>query len=164
MPKKYNAIIKALTKYWFYILVFIIIIVAVFNLVVAVWITLISIVVFGISYIPSLFFGNTLVNLMTNYYKIEDDMIARELKRPLEKVQEKMYDLAQKQENKLWLIVYLNKRYIFYHEETVEKFKELYNRGHGEKEILENLQEIDLKTRAEVKAIKDTLIKYHRLT
>jgi len=163
MPKKYTVFFKSMAKYWFFFLVIAIIVIALFNMVVAIWITLISIVLFGISYVPSLFFENNLVKLMKNYYKIEDDTIARELKRPIEKVQEKMYNLAQKQDNKPWLIVYLNKRYIFYHQETIEKFKELYSKGYGEKEILEDLQEIDLKTRSEVKAIKDTLIKHQRL-
>ena len=163
MPKKYVVFFKSIAKYWFYYLIIIIVIVAFFNMVAAIWLTLISIALFGISYVPSQFFENNLVKLMKNYYKIEDNTIARELKRPLEKVQKKMYDLAQNQEKKEWLIVYLNKRYIYYHQETIEKFKELYNKGHGEKEILEELQEIDLKTRSEVKAIKDTLIKYQRL-
>ena len=163
MAKKYVVFFKSIAKYWFYYLIIIIVIVAFFNMVAAIWLTLISIALFGISYIPSQFFENNLVKLMKNYYKIEDNTIARELKRPLEKVQKKMYDLAQNQEKKEWLIVYLNKRYIYYHQETIEKFKELYNKGHGEKEILEELQEIDLKTRSEVKAIKDTLIKYQRL-
>ncbi|MEJ2295695.1 MAG: hypothetical protein P8Y23_13150, partial [Candidatus Lokiarchaeota archaeon] len=32
----------------------------------------------------------------------------------------------------------LNQKYIVYNEKTVNKFKELYNKGFGEKEILEN--------------------------
>jgi flagellar motor component MotA len=161
--KKSKVIFKSITKYWFYIGIIIIIIIAIFNIVLAIWLTLISVVLFIISSIPSLFFAKNVVKLMENYYKIEDEMIARELKRPLEKVQEKMYDLAQNQENKAWLIVYLNKRYIFYHQDIVKKFIKLYKEGQGEKEILEELLENDIQTRSEIKMIKDTLIKYQRL-
>ena len=120
--KKSKVIFKSITKYWFYIGIIIIIIIAILYLDFAIWLTIIGVVLCIISFIPSLFFEKNIVKLMENYYKIEDEMIAQELKRPLEKVQEKMYDLAQSQGNKAWLIVYLNKRYIFYHQEIVKKF------------------------------------------
>ena len=101
---------------------------------------------------------------MNNYYRIEDKTIARKSRRTLSDVQEKMFNMSQKQENSDWLIVFLNKHYIFYHELTIEKFKEFYNKGFRDKEILERLKEYDLETRAEVKTIEDTLIKYNRLS
>ncbi len=163
MPKNYEVFLKYIKQYWFFLLLIVIILIAFFNTIVAIVLTLICLLLYLFSYIPSLFFDNTLVKLMKNYYKIEDDRIAQELKRPLDKIRRKMYELANNQEKNEWLIVYLNKRYIFYHQETIDKFLELYNKGKSEKEILGELHEIDLQTRAEIKAIKDTLLRHQRL-
>lgn len=94
---------------------------------------------------------------------IEDDTVARELERPLREVRQKMYELSQNLDKKDYVVVFLNKRYIFYHGTTVDKFKELYHQGKTEKEILEELKPFDLRTRAEVKTIKATLKKFNRL-
>lgn len=73
--------------------------------------------------------------------------------------------LSKNQKKKKWLIVFLNKRYIFLNETGVNNFKQLYNRGYNEKKILENLQqEMKIRSRAEVKAIEITLANYNRLT
>ena len=42
-------------------------------------------------------------------------------------MQEKLFELSQNQEKKNWVIIYLNKHYIVYNEETVNKFKNAYN-------------------------------------
>lgn len=108
---------------------------------------------------------------MKKYYKIEDESIARKFRKSLKKVKEEMFELSQKQGKKQWLIVFLNKQYIFYNQETINKFIELYNKGYNEKEILDNLKgsnekEIDFKlnTRAEIKGIKERLIQLDRLS
>lgn len=75
-----------------------------------------------------------------------------------------MFELSQKQMKKKSLIIFLNKQYIFYHQETIEKFLEFYNQGYSEKEILDNLKEYKLNTRTEIKVIKETLVKLDRLT
>ncbi|MEJ2295694.1 MAG: hypothetical protein P8Y23_13145 [Candidatus Lokiarchaeota archaeon] len=100
---------------------------------------------------------------MRKFPAIEDKTLAKKFEKPIKTIQEKLFELSQNQEKKDWVIIYLNKQYIVYNEKTVNKFKELYNKGFGEKEILENLQRFGIKTRAEVKAITDTLIKYNKL-
>ena len=100
---------------------------------------------------------------MKQFYKIEDEIIARKFEKPIEVIQDKLFELSQNQEKKKWLIVFLNKQYIFYHQETIEKFQEYYNKGFSEKEILDNLKDYKIITKAEIKAIKDNLIKLNRL-
>lgn len=100
---------------------------------------------------------------MKKFYKIEDDLIARKLKTPIKKIREEMFELSQNQQKKKWLIIFLNKQYIRYHQDTIEAFKDVYNKGYSEKEMLDNLKEFKIDTRAEIKAIQDTLIKLERL-
>ena len=134
------------------------------DLSVAIIVTIIFIVLLVLSYIPKIYFSQKLKKFMFNYYRIEDKTIAKELGRTLSDVQEKMFNIWQKQGYKDWLIIFLNKHYIFYHELTIEKFKEFYKKGFADKEILGKLKEYDIETRAEVKSIEDSLIKYNRLT
>ncbi len=101
---------------------------------------------------------------MKGFYKIEDGLIARKLKKSTEKVREQMFELSQNQAKKNWLIVFLNKQYIFYHQETIQAFKEVYNKGFTEKEMLDNLKDYKINARVEIKAIKDNLIKLERLS
>jgi len=101
---------------------------------------------------------------MKGFYKIEDELIARKLKKTLKKVRDEMFELSQSQRKKKWLIVFLNKQYIFYHQETIQEFKTVYNKGFTEKEILDSLIEYKVNTRVEIKAIKETLIKLERLS
>lgn len=129
----------------------------------AIILTIITLVLFMVSYIPPQFSMSKLVRYMKGYFMIEDDTIAEELKRPIRDIQEKMYNLSQVQEKKKWLIVFLNKRYTFYHKETIEKFTSFHNQGYSDKEILDGLQENDLRTRAEVNIIKETLLKHGRI-
>jgi hypothetical protein len=164
LPKKYIVVIKTIGRKWFLFLVVIIIIVAIYNPIVAIWMSGITLVLFILSYIPSLFFRKKLNNFMKGFYKIEDELIARKLDKPLQKIQDDLFELTQNQEKKKWLIAFLNKQYVFYHEETIQKFKEVYNKGYTEKEILDNLKDYKITTRAEIKVIKETLIKLDRLS
>ncbi|MFX0056865.1 MAG: hypothetical protein ACFE85_00950 [Candidatus Hodarchaeota archaeon] len=163
MPKKYKVILKSIGRKWFLILVIIIIIIFFINPVIAIWMTIITIVLYLLSYIPELFFSKKLMKFMHGFYSLDDKTIARKLKRPLAKIQEELFSLSQKQQKKGWLIIYLNKQYFFYNEKAIERFKEYYNMGLGEKEILEKLLNYNIETRSEVKAIEETLIKNNRL-
>jgi len=100
---------------------------------------------------------------MKGYYMVEDDTVAKEIRKPLREVREKMFDLSQDQSKKKWVIVFLNKRYIYFNKVTIAKFQELYHEGYSEAEILENMKDYDLRTRAEVKSIIETLKKLERL-
>ena len=164
MPKKYIVFLKTIGRKWFLILVIIIIIIAIFYPITAIWMTGITLVLFILSYIPRFFFKNNLHKFMRGFYKIEDGLIARKLKKSPEKVREEMFELSQNQAKKNWLIVFLNKQYIFYHQETIQAFKEAYNKGFTEKEILDNLKDYKINARVEIKAIKDNLIKLERLS
>lgn len=101
---------------------------------------------------------------MREYLIISDKDVAEKLKRPLNDIRKTMASLSKNQKKRKWLIVFLNKRYIFLNEKGVENFKQLYNRGFNEKKILENLQQdMKIRSRAEVKAIEITLINHDRL-
>ena len=100
---------------------------------------------------------------MKGYKTFDDITIAKKIGKPLNKVQEHMFILSQKQTNKDWVIIYINKHYQFYNESIIKKYKKLYNNGLGEKEILENFNESSIKTRPEVKAIEETLIRTDRI-
>ncbi len=163
MPKKYIVFFKTIGRKWFAFLVIIIVIIAFFNLIAAIWMAAITIVLFALSYIPRFFFKNKLHKFMKGFYKIEDELIARKLRKPLEKVREEMFELSQNQEKRKWLIVFLNKQYIYYHIETIDVFKKVYNKGYTEKEILDNLKDYKVNTRMEIKAISENLIKLKRL-
>ena len=164
MPKKYVVFFKSIGRRWFLILVIIIVIVAFFNPIAAIWMAGITLVMFLLSFIPRLFFKNKLHRFMKKYYKIEDELIARKFNQPINKIRDEMFELSQDQEKKKSLIVFLNKQYICYHEDTINAFKEIYNKGYSEKEMLDNLKEYKINTRQEIKAIQDTLIKLDRLS
>ncbi|MFO8019013.1 MAG: hypothetical protein R6U96_10280 [Promethearchaeia archaeon] len=163
MPRKITVFLKSIGRKWFIFLLVIIVVVFVYNQEAAIWLTVIAIVLILLSYVPEILFSTKLTRFMKKYYMIEDDTIAQELERPIREVRQKMYELSQNLENKDYVIVFLNKRYIFYHGTTIEKFLELYEEGKNEKEMLKELKPFDLRTRAEVKAIKQTLKKSDRL-
>ena len=163
MPKKYIVVLKSIGLKWFIFLVVSILIVFIYNQEVAIWMTGITIFLYLLSYIPSLFSKGKLLKLMKEYYMIEDSTIVSKLDKPFRKIQHKMFEMSQNQENKDWLIVYLEKHYIFFHAQTIEKFTELYHKGYSEKEILDEMKDHDLRTRAEVKSIIDTLKRTDRL-
>lgn len=164
MPKKLAIILKSIGRKWFLMLIIIIVIVAVFNLQAGIWMTIITLILYGLSYIPEIIFSNKLKRFLKNQNTIDDKTISRTLKKKYEDIQKEMFKLSQKQSKESWLIIFLNKQYIFYNSQIIEKFKELYKKGLGEKEILEELQKRKVNTRAEVKAIEETLIKNDRIT
>jgi len=163
MPGKFVKALKTIGRKWFIFLVVVIIIIFFFEQIVAIIITIITIILFGISYVPTLIFSKKLNKFLSNINVIEDKSVARRLKRPLSQVQEKMYKLSKNQNNKDWLIIFYNGHYSFYNEKVIKKFKNFYNKGLGEKEILEQLKNFEINTRAEIKAIEDALVNNDRL-
>lgn len=101
---------------------------------------------------------------MKKFYKIEDELIAKKFKKPLQKIQDEMFKVSQNQQKKKWLIIFLNKQYVFYHQETIQAYEKFYNKGYSEKEILDNLNDYKISTRAEIKTIKEYLVKLDRLS
>ncbi len=164
MPKKYIIAIKTIGRKWFLFLVVLIIIIAFFFQILALWMTGITLFLFLLSFIPGLLFKNKLNKFLKNYSKIEDEMIARKINKPLSEIREELFALSQNQMKKKYLIVFLNKQYIFYDRKTIEKFMDCYNKGLNEKEILEELKEFRFSNRDEIKGIKETLIKLDRLS
>ena len=169
MPKKYVILYKRILRLWFLFLIVVILIVAYLEYErynrfwAAIAITIISLVTLIVLYIRKRIFTSNLLKLMKNYYRIDDKTIARKMGSPLHKTREKMFEYSQKQYNKNWLIIFINKQYIFYHQQTIDGFKELYNKGYGDKELLEELKEFELESKAEIKLITETLVKYERL-
>ncbi len=163
MPSKFVITLKTIGRKWFIFLVIAILIVFIFYQLAAIIMTVVTIVLFALSYIPTLIFNKKLKKLLLDYSSIEDKMVARKLKRSLPQIQEKMHDLSKKQSKQNWLIIFTNRHYIFYNEETIQKFREYYVKGLGEKEILEKLKKYDIKTKDEIKAIEETLVENSRL-
>ena len=170
MPKTYVIFYKRILRLWFVLLIVAILVAAYIEyerrntFYVAIVITIISLVVFIVLYVRSLMLSRDLLKLMKNYYRIDDKTIARKMGSPLQKIRGKMFEYSQKQYNKNWLIIFINKQYLFYHQQTVDAFKELFNKGYGDKELLEELKEFELESKAEIKLIIETLIKYERLS
>ncbi|MFX1395894.1 MAG: hypothetical protein ACFFAS_02500 [Promethearchaeota archaeon] len=163
MPKKYVVFFKSIGRQWFLILIIIFLIIALYDQVVAIWLTLITIIVYILSFIPPLIFKIHFKKFLKKHLRIEDRKIAQNFrKKTLQKIQKKMFRLSEKQYKKEWLIVFLNKHYIFFRQDVVKKFNLLLQKGASEKELLEKMQSAHIETRAEVKAIKDTLIKLNR--
>ena len=156
-------ILKSIGRKWFLFFILIIILIFLVNPEFAIWMTIIALILYLSSFIPNLFFSKRFTRYIMKFYSVDDKNLAKEFNKPLRTIQEKLFELSQNQEKKDFVIIYLNKHYIVYNEETVKKFKNLYNKGYGEKEILENLQSISIKTRAEVKAVLDMLIKSGKL-
>ena len=163
MLEKPKIIIKSLRKYWILIVALIIFLIAFYNLVAAIWITVIVIVIYLITDVPSLIFSIKFKKFIKEFYAIDDKTIANLLKKPLKKMQERLFLMSLNQKAKDWLIIYINKQYVFFNEKTIKAFNILYKKGLGEKEILEKMTKFNVKTRAQVKLIEETLIKNNRL-
>jgi hypothetical protein len=163
MPGKFVKTLKTIGRKWFIFLVAVILIVFIFYPLVAIIITIITIVLFALSYVPTWLFYKKLEKFLNEIDSIDDKAVARKFKRPLAQIQEKMYKLSKKQSKKNSLIIFSNGHYIFYNEKTITIFKSYYNKGLGEKEVLEKLKKFDIKTRTEIKTIEETLIKHNRL-
>jgi hypothetical protein len=163
MPGKFVKTLKAIGRKWFIFLVAVILIVFIFNQFAAIIITIITIVLFALSYIPTLLFHKKLVKFLNETDSIDDKTVARKLKRPLAQIQENLFKLSKKQSKNSSLIIFTNGHYCFYSEKVITYFKSYYNKGLGEKEVLEKLSKYEIKTRTEIKAIEETLIKHDRL-
>jgi len=163
MSIKSRSFLKRVGELWFFAAITIIVIIFIFiNREIGIWTAVVLLVIFILYYVPSLSFKRRLTRFMKKYHMIEDKTIAQKLTRPSEEIREAMQKLHQKK-NK-WLIVFLNDRYIFYNKSVIRDFKELYNEGYNEKRIFEILKlKINIRTRAEIKAIEDTLIHQKKL-
>ncbi|NHJ19386.1 MAG: hypothetical protein EAX91_00480 [Candidatus Lokiarchaeota archaeon] len=117
-----------------------------------------------VTYLASLSSKRRLLKIIRQYPLISDTEISNLLSRSLDNIRNTLFSLAKNQKNRKWLIVFLNNRYIFLNEKTVENYKELYRMGYNEKKILEHLQRhTRIRSRAEVKAIELTLASQNRL-
>jgi hypothetical protein len=163
MPGKFVKTLKTIGRKWFIFLVIVILIVFIFNPLAAIIVTIITIVLFALSYVPTLLFSKKFNNFLNEVDSIDDKTAARKLKRPIAQIQEKMYKLSKTQNTKDSLIIFSNGHYIYYNEKIINSFNSYYNKGLGEKEILEKLKRFDIKTKTEIKIIGETLIKYDRL-
>ena len=158
-------LIDNIKKIIFYIVLGIIAVIFVFNQLLGVWFAGFFFIIYLVSYLITLSSKRKLLSFMREYSIISDKDIADTLKRPIEDIRRILLSLSKNQKNKKWLIVFLNKRYIFLNENGVDSFKQLYKQGYSEKIILENLQQVmKIRSRAEVKAIEVTLANHNRLT
>lgn len=164
MFRNYKNILKLISKYGFILIIVIIVIIFIFNRAVAIWFTLVLILLFSLWYLPTLTFKGKIVRLIKENSTIADDDLSKILRRPIEEIREEISKISKNQKRKKWLIVFLNERYVSYNKETIKKFIELYLKGFNEKEIHENLKkQVNIRTRAEIKAIENTLNNQHRL-
>ena len=104
-------------------------------------------------------------SLLATRMRSEDMLpIADKLDHSIEYIRNMLSSLSSNQKRKKWLIINLNKRYVFFNEQAVEIFKDLYRRGYNDKKILENMQqEMRIRSRSEIKAIETTLTNQNRL-
>ncbi|MFX0039935.1 MAG: hypothetical protein ACFFCY_13085 [Promethearchaeota archaeon] len=155
---------KKISILWIFLIGLIFVIFFFYNRLLAIWLTLLLLAIAILIYIFSLTFKKKLIRTMQKHNRIADNDLAKDLNCRIEKIRKTLSKLYHHQKSKSGLVVFLNNRYIFYNNETINKFKQLYSKGFKEKEILENLKtNMDLKTRAEIKAIKDTLINHKKL-
>lgn len=148
---------KGYTVFWSSLIVAIFVI-FIFNQIFAIWITITLLSIALIVYLLSLSFKKKLIRTMQKHIRVIDSDIAIELNQSIERIRKVLVKLHRHQKKRWGLIIFLNDRYIFYNNISVNKLLELYHNGLKEKEILVQLKEsIGLKTRAEVKAIIDTL-------
>jgi hypothetical protein len=121
-------------------------------------------VIYFLSLLISLSAKKRLLGEIKENLLISDNEIANKLNRPIDDIRKIMFSLSKNQKNKKWLIVFLNNRYVFLNESAVKIFTQLYHKGYNEKQIFENLQQkLRIRTRAEVKAIENTLVSQKRL-
>ena len=147
-----------------YIALGITLILYIYNQLVGIYLASLVFVVYLVYFLISLSSKKRLLKTIQEYPIISDKEISNKLKRPLEDVRNILFSLSNNQKKKKWLIVFLNTRYIFLNENVVANFKQLYHMGYNEKKILEHLQRnTRIKSRAEVKAIENTLANQNRL-
>lgn len=156
--------LEILKTYWYLIIIGIIFALFLFFPPVAIIITVFFLVAIVLAYIPSFSASSRLIKYMSDYSTIEDAAIAHKLVIPLEEVQKKMVKLSKNQKKKKWLIVHLNARYIYYNENTIVTYRQLYYRGYTDRRIFEEMKRFtSIRTRSEIKAIELELIKHGRL-
>ncbi len=149
----------------FYLLLGIVVITFIYDQILGIWLAGSFFIIYLVSYLITLSSKRKLLRIMQEYSIISDIDVAEKLKRSVEDIRKILYSLAKNQKKKRWLVVFLNRRYIFLNENGVERFKQFYKRGFSEKLILENLQqEMKIRSRAEVKAIENTLASNNRLS
>jgi hypothetical protein len=159
-----SRLIANIKKIIFYPILIIIIVIFIFDQIIAIWLAGFFFLIYLISYLITLSSKRRILRLIKDYSMITDEEIADKLERPLDNIRKVLDSLSKNQKKKKWLIVFLNRRYIFLNENGVESFKQLYQQGYNEKKILENLQQkMNIKTRAEIKAIEITLANHDRL-
>ena len=149
----------------FYILLGILVIIFFLNQILGLWLSGFFFLGYFISYLITHSSKRRLLRSIRGHLIISDTEIAKNLKRPIEDIRSILFSLYKNQKKKKWLIVFLNKRYIFLNEHAVKSFELLYYKGYNEKKIFESLQhKMSIKSRAEVKAIVTTLTEQNRLT
>lgn len=163
MVKKYIKIAKKIWRLWFLILIAVIIVVAFLEVLAAIILTVITIILFIASYIPSFFFKARLIRFLKKYYRITEEEITQKFNERQERVRKILFELFQNQKEKDWLVVLVNNSYIFYNSDMVKKYKEFSEKGYGEKKIFTLLKKVNMETRGEVKAIRNTLENNDRL-
>ncbi|MFX1463862.1 MAG: hypothetical protein ACFFBF_12590 [Promethearchaeota archaeon] len=148
---------------WSFVIVAILV-VFIFNQMFAILITITLLSIALLVYLFSLSFKKKLIRAMQKHLRISDMDIAAELNQPIERIRKLLIKLYKHKKKRWGLIIFLNNRYLFYNIDSINKLIELYNNGLKEKEILEQLKDtIGLKTRAEVKAIEDTLTDHKKI-
>lgn len=158
-------IINLVKRFLFYGLLGILIIVFFLNRILGLWLSGLFFLGYFISYLITLSSKRRLLRSIRGYLIISDVEIAKKLKRPVEDIRRILFSMSRNQKKKDWLIVHLNKRYLFLNGQAVKHFELLYYKGYNEKKILENLQhKMRIKSRAEVKAIVTALTNQNRLT
>lgn len=156
--------INFIKKIYFYLILGIVFLIFLNNQILALWLAAIIFVTYTSIFFTTVSSKKKLLKSLQGHMLISDTDIAKKLKRNLNDIQRELYALAKNQKKKKWLIVYLNKRYIFLNMQAVELFIRLFSRGFNEKEIFENLRpRMKIKSRAEVKAIQTALANQNRL-
>lgn len=164
MPYINLKLIDIAKKLSFYIILGIIILVFIFEQLIAIIIASIFFLIYLISYSINSSSKRRLLGLIDSYLIISDNEIADKLQRPIEEIRKILSRISKNQKNKKWLVIFLNNRYIFLNEKGVENFIQFYEQGFNEKKILESLQNVmRITSRAEVRAILNTLSDLNRL-
>ena len=160
-----SKLIEIVKKTIFYLILGTIILIFIFNQLVGVLLAGSFFIIYIIYYSFAFSSKRRVLRLMQEYLVINDKEVAEKLKRPIDDIRKTLSSLSKNQKKKRWLLVFLNKRYIFLNEIGVDKFKAFYSKGYNEKKILENLQkDMKIRSRAEINAIITTLIKNERLS
>ena len=162
--KSISKFIKTFIRIIFYPFLITAIIIFIFNQILGILLAGILFLLYFLSYLITLSSKKRLLASIQGYSLISDTEISEKLRRPLEDIRKILSSLSKNQKRKKWLVVFLNNRYIFLNENGVENFKQLHMLGYNEKRILEELQpKMNLRSRAEVKAIEITLANLNRL-